>query len=151
MFSLGQDVRYGARLLVQSPSFAAIAVAALALGIGATTAIFSVVDAVLLKPLPFRNPERLLVIYEKNPSSNRFRLFAAPGNFWEWRRQSRTLDGLEAVQGGLQANLNAGPNGPIEPEELRMERVSAGLFPLLGVQPVVGRAFREDEDKPGSM
>src|SRR5579872_6886558 len=127
MFSLGQDVRYGARLLVQSPSFAAIAVAALALGIGATTAIFSVVDAVLLKPLPFRNPERLLVIYEKNPSSNRFRLFVAPANLFAWRRQSRSLAGLEAVQEGLHTNLNGGPNGSFEPEELHMERVSAGL------------------------
>ncbi len=79
MHSLGQDVRYGARLLAKAPSFAAISVAALALGIGATTAIFSVVDAVLLKPLPFRDAGRLLAIYEKIPAANRFRLFVAPG------------------------------------------------------------------------
>jgi putative ABC transport system permease protein len=150
MVRLVQDVRYGARLLLQSPAFTAVALTALALGIGATTAIFSVVDAVLLRPLPFREAERLLVIYEKNPSMNRFRLMVAPGNLWEWRRQSRTLEGLAAVQPGLHANLGGGPAGPIEPEEeLRVERVSAGLFPLLGVQPVVGRTFREDEDKPG--
>ena len=67
MQRIGQDVRYGARLLWKSPAFSAVALAALALGIGATTAIFSVVDAVLLQPLPFRAPERLLVIWEKNP------------------------------------------------------------------------------------
>ena len=73
MASLGQDVRYGARLLLKAPGFTAVSLAALALGIGATTAIFSVVDAVLLKPLPFREPSRLLAIYEKNPAGNRFR------------------------------------------------------------------------------
>lgn len=150
MVRLLQDVRYGARLLLQSPAFLAVALVVLALGIGATTAIFSVVDAVLLRPLPFPEAERLLVIYEKNPSTNRFRLLVAPGNLWEWRRQSRTLKGTAAMQPGLHANLGGGPAGPIEPEEeLRVERVSADLFPLLGVQPIVGRVFREDEDKPG--
>ena len=151
MLRLGQDVRYGARLLAKAPSFAIISVAALALGIGATTAIFSVVDAVLLKPLPFRDPGRLLVIYEKNPATNRFRLFVAPGNYRAWQSQSHSLDRLEAVQEGLHANLSGGPNGPMEPEELRAERVSAGLFPLLGVQPVVGRTFTEEEDRPGHI
>ena len=144
-----QDVRYGARLLLQAPAFTAVALIALALGIGATTATFSVVDDVLLRPLPFPEGERLVVIYEKNPAMNRFRLLVAPGNFWEWRK-SHSLDGLAAVQPGLHANLGGGPAGPIEPEEeLRVERVSAGLFLLLGVQPVVGRVFGEDEDKPG--
>jgi putative ABC transport system permease protein len=151
MASLGQDVRYGARLLAKAPSFAALSVAALALGIGATTAIFSVVDAVLLKPLPLRDAGRLLAIYEKNPATNRFRLFVAPFNYQAWRAQSRTLEGLAALEEGLHANLSGGPNGAIEPEELRAERVSAGLFPLLGVQPVVGRAFRSEEDRPGSL
>ena len=146
---LVQDLRYGARLLARSPSFAVLAVAALALGIGTTSAVFSVVDAVLLKPLPLRDPGRLLVIYEKNPATNRFRLFAAPLNFWEWQRQSHTVEGMAAMQVGLHANLSGGPNGPIEPEELNVERVSADLFPLLGVQPVVGRTFRAEEDQPG--
>lgn len=149
MLSVGQDVRHGARLLWKFRASSAIALAALALGIGATTAIFSVVDAVLLKPLPFHEPGRLLVIYEKNPAANRFRLFVAPANFWEWQRQIRTLAAMAPLQQGLRANLGAGPNGRGQPEELRVERVSAGLFPLLGVQPLVGRAFREDEDRPG--
>jgi len=149
MLSVGQDVRYGVRLLWNARAFSAIALAALALGIGATTAIFSVVDAVLLKPLPFREPGRLLVSYEKNPAANRFRLFVAPANLWTWQRQSHTVEAMAAVQQGLHANLGGSPIGQKEPEELRVERVSAGLFPLLGVQPVVGRAFREDEDRPG--
>ena len=149
MLSVGQDLRHGARLLWKSRAFSAIALAALALGIGATTAIFSVVDAVLLKPLPFQEPGRLLVIYEKNSAANRFRLFVAPANFSDWQRQSHTLEAMAPLQQGLRANLGAGPNGRGEPEELRVERVSAALFPLLGVQPLVGRAFREDEDRPG--
>ncbi len=151
MHSLGQDVRYGARLLAKAPSFAGISVAALALGIGATTAIFSVVDAVLLKPLPLRDAGRLLAIYEKKPVANRFRLFVAPANFRAWQSQNHTLEGMEALLPGLYANLSGGPSGPMEPEELHAERVSAGLFPLLGVQPMVGRAFRSEEDKPGHL
>src|SRR5579863_4056595 len=149
MVSLVQDVRYAVRLLLKAPAFTAISMAALALGIGATTAIFSVVDAVLLKPLPFREPGQLLVIYEQKPAANRFRLFLPPANLLEWQRQSHTLEGMAAVQEGLHANLSGGPNGQMEAEELRVERVSAALFPLLGVQPVMGRAFRDDEDKPG--
>jgi len=150
MDPLVQDVRYGIRLLRSAPAFTVVSLLALSIGIGATTAIFSVVDAVLLKPLPFPQAERLLVVYEKNASMNRFRLMVAPGNFWEWQRQSHTLQALAALQPGLRATLSGGPAGPIAPEEeLRVERVSAGLFPLLGVQPIVGRAFREDEDKPG--
>ncbi len=150
MVSLVQDVRYAVRLLLKAPAFTAISMAALALGIGATTAIFSVVDAVLLKPLPFHEPGRLLVVYEQKPASNRFRLFLPPANLLEWQRQNHTLEGMAAVQEGLHANLSGGPNGQMEPEELHIERVSAALFPLLGVQPVMGRAFREDEDRPGN-
>jgi putative ABC transport system permease protein len=122
--------------------------ATLALGIGAATAIFSAVDAVLLKPLPFRDPEQLLVIWEKSPAHDRYRMFVARGNFWEWRGASRTIAGMAAIQ-GAHLNLTGGPNGHVEPEELKAERVSADLFPLLGVQPVVGRVFRPEEDLPG--
>lgn len=141
-----QDVRYGSRLFARTPSFALVAAAALALGIGTTTAIFSVVDAVLLQPLPFRDDGRLVVIYEKQPSANRFRLFAAPANLREWRAQSRAFVAMEAIQEGLHANISGGTG---EPEELRVERVTAGLFPMLGVQPAVGRTFRPEEDIPG--
>jgi len=149
MHLIWQDLRYGVRLLRKAPGFAAVALVALALGIGATTAIFSVVDAVLLKPLPFRDPERLLVIWEKNPTLNKMKLFVAPANFLAWQRQSRTIESMAALQ-DVSVNLTGGPNGHVDPEEVRGERVSATLFPLLGVQPVVGRTFREDEDQPGN-
>jgi putative ABC transport system permease protein len=148
MNSLARDLRHGARLLWKAPGFSAVALAALALGMGATTAIFSVVDAVLLKPLPFRDPQRLLVIWESNPVQNLKEMFVTPGDFLEWRNQSRALEALAAIQ-DVSINLTGGPNGHIEPEELRAERVSANLFPLLGVQPVVGRAFASEEDQPG--
>ena len=148
MQAIGRDVRYGVRLLLKSPGFSLPALAALALGLGAATAIFSVVDAVLLKPLPFPHAERLLVIWEKNPSQNKFKLLVAGGNFLEWRQQSHALNALAAFQ-EVKLNLTEGPNGPIDPQELTAQRISAGLLPLLGVQPVVGRLFRPEEDQPG--
>lgn len=149
MLSVGSDVRYGVRLLRRSPGFTVVALAALALGMGAATAIFSVVDAVLLKPLPFPHPERLVVIWEKNPSQNKFKLLVAAGNYLEWRQQTRTLEAVAAYQ-DIHVNLTEGPNGHVDPEELGAQRVSAGLLPMLGVQPVVGRLFRPDEDQPGN-
>jgi putative ABC transport system permease protein len=148
MTLLARDLRHGARLLWKAPGFSAVALAALALGMGATSAIFSVVDAVLLKPLPFRDPQRLLVVWESNPAQNLKEMFVTPGDFLEWRNQSRALEALAAIS-DVHVNLTGGPNGHIEPEELRAEHVSASLFPLLGVQPVVGRAFSSDEDQPG--
>jgi putative ABC transport system permease protein len=148
MHQLAQDLRYGARWLGRAPGFTAVALLVLALGIGATTAIFSVVDAVLLKPLPFRDPECLLVVWEKNPSQNRYKLPVAPVNFLAWRKASRSLDDLAAIQ-NAPINLTAGPNGHIDPEELKAERVTANLFPMLGVQAIVGRTFRPEEDQPG--
>jgi putative ABC transport system permease protein len=148
MQSVGRDVRYGVRLLRKSPGFTLVALAALALGLGATTAIFSVVDAVLLKPLPFPHAGRLLVIWEKNPAQNKDQLLVAGGNFLEWQRQTRVLQSLAAFQ-DAHLTLTGGPNGHMDPEELTAQRVSAGLLPLLGVQPAVGRLFRPDEDQRG--
>ncbi|MCU1232873.1 MAG: hypothetical protein JWP63_840, partial [Candidatus Solibacter sp.] len=148
MHQFAQDLRYGARLLAKAPAFTAIALIALALGMSATTAIFSVVDTVLLKPLPFRDPERLLVVWEKNPSQNRYKLFVAPVNFLAWQKASRGVEQMAAVH-DVRANLTGGPNGHIDPEELKVERVSWNLFDLLGVQAAVGRTFRSEEDQPG--
>jgi putative ABC transport system permease protein len=120
----------------------------LALGMGAATAIFSIVDTVLLKPLPFRDAERLLVIWEKNPSQNRYRMPVAPVNFLAWQKQGHAAEQMAAVQ-DTRLSLTGGPNGHLDPEELKAERVSAGLFPLLGVEPVLGRVFRPEEDQPG--
>ncbi len=149
MHPFAQDLRYGARLLGKAADFTAFSLLALALGIGATTAIFGVVDTVLLKPLPFRDPDRLVVIWEKNPSQNRYKLYVAPGNFLAWQKEIRSVEQVAAIHENLHINLTGGPNGHIDPEELKMERVSANLFPLLGVQAVVGRTFRSEEDQPG--
>jgi putative ABC transport system permease protein len=146
---IGRDVRYGVRLLRQAPGFTLVALAVLALGLGATTAIFSVIDAVLLKPLPFRRADRLLVIWENNPAQNKFKMPVAGSNFLEWQKQSRELEQVAAFQDNTHLNLTAGPNGRCNAEELPAQKVSAGLLPLLGVQPVIGRLFRDDEDVPG--
>jgi putative ABC transport system permease protein len=148
MLLLGRDLRHGVRLFWKSPGVTLVALLALALGMGAATAIFSVADAVLLKPLGFREPERLLVVWEKNPAQNKFRMFAGAGNFLEWRSQSRVLESIGAFQ-DVHVNLSGGPNGSIDPEELAAQRVSAGLFPLLGVQPLVGRGFSPEEEESG--
>ena len=149
MYPVARDLTHGARLLWKAPAFSVVSLVTLGLGMGASTAIFSVVDAVLLKPLPFRDPERLVVIWEKNPAQHKFKLFVADGNFPEWRRQSRTLEALAAIQ-EIRVNLTGGPNGRIDPEEIKAERISGDLFALLGVQPVLGRTFLDREDQPGA-
>ena len=142
---LGADIRYGARLLRKAPGFTAIALVALALGIGATTAIFSVVDAVLLQPLPFRDSSRLLAMWEMDPALQRDRNFVAPVNYLEWRRLCRSVESMAAIH-DVHANITGGAG---EPEEVKVERVTASLFPLLGVQPALGRFFLPAEDQPG--
>ena len=136
------------RVFGKSPGTTVVALLALALGIGTSTAIFSAVDAVLLRPLPFRDAHQLVVMWEKSATRNLKQMYVARSNFWEWGRQSRTFAGMAGIQ-DAQINLTGGPNGHMEPEELKAERVSAGLFPLLGVQAVVGRTFRPEEDQPG--
>src|ERR1035438_5628588 len=120
MHFLAQDLRYGARLLGKSPAFTVIALLTLALGTGATTAIFSVVDSVLLKPLPFREPENLLVIYEKNPAHKLRKMFVAPINYQTWS-PAQGLTQLAALQ-DPRVNLTGGPNGPVDAEELKAEK-----------------------------
>src|SRR5512140_3009613 len=105
----GQDLRYGVRLMGSAAAFTPLAVLTLALGMGATTAIFSVVDTVLLRPLPFRDAERLLVIWEKNPSQSRLNLYVAPTNFLAWQERSHTVAQMAAMQ-DVRVSLTGGPN-----------------------------------------
>ena len=147
MSRLRVDLVRALRILRTAPGFAMASLLALALGIGATTAIFGFVDAVLLKPLPFREPDRLLLVYERNPASKKYKVFVAPTNFAAWRDRSRALEAMAAIS-DTHLNLTAGPNGHVEPEELKAERVSANLFQLLGVEAIVGRVFRPGEDQP---
>ena len=142
---LGTDFQYGARRLWKSPGFTAIALLALALGMGATTAIFSVVDTVLLKPLPFPDSDRLLAMWESDPALNRDRNFVAPVNYMAWRRQCRSVESMAAVY-DLRASISGGAG---EPEEVKIERVSGRLFPLLGIQTTLGRVFDQQEEQPG--
>jgi putative ABC transport system permease protein len=130
-----KDVRYACRALARRPVFTAVAVITLALGIGANTAIFSVVYGVLLRPLDYPQPERLVALREANalkqPDAQ-----IAPGNFLEWQRQNTVFSDLAAYR-TVSYNLT----GDGDPERLLAGRVSAGLFKTLGVQPVVGRDF----------
>ena len=137
-----QDVRYGARLLWKNPGFTIIAVLTLALGIGANTALFSVVNGVLLSPLPYQQPERLVALYTSRTTFDRGSI--SYPNFIDWRRGNRTFSQLAAYRSD-DFNLT----GQGEPERLDTEMVSATFFPLLGVRPIVGRLFTEQEDHLG--
>jgi putative ABC transport system permease protein len=148
MYAVVGDLRRGVRLWWKARGLAALAMVALALGIGAATAIFSVVNAVLLQPLPFREAGQLLAIFEKNIPQRKSDLYVAGINIYEWRRRSRTVSGIATIFDGSPMILTGGPSGRMEAEELKSERVSANLFPLLGVQPVLGRGFLASEDAP---
>jgi len=137
-----QDLRFGLRMLSKRPGFTLVAILTLALGIGATTLIFSVVNALMLRPLPYRNPERLVWIEEVSKTFPSNLVFGA--HFLDWREQCRTLEGIAAYGGGVRTLIGAG-----EPERVECGEVSAGFFPLLGAQPQFGRDFTEAEDKPG--
>ena len=143
MQSLWQDVRYGLRVLVRSPGFTAIAVVTLALGIGANTALFSVVSGVLLDPLPFPAPDRLYAVYTRTATFGTSSVSYL--NFLDWQKDNRVFSGLGAYRSD-DFNLT----GAGEAERLQACMVSAELFPLLGVKPVLGRTFLPEEDRPGA-
>ena len=135
------DMRYGARQLLKAPAFTIVAVLTLAFGIGATSAIFSVVNGVMLKPLPFPNPEGLVRVFEVVPNYGRFAV--APANFFDWRQQNKVFERIAAYMGGNDTLI--GPEGP---ERINRAMVSWDTFELLGVAPALGRGFRAEEDAP---
>ena len=141
METLLQDLRYAFRLLLKSPSFTAIAVLTLALGIGANTAIFSVVNAILLRLLAFHDSSRIMLIAEKSKFANPSVSYQ---NYIDWRDQSHSFDSVEAMRSSTITLAGSG-----EPERLNARWVTAGLFPLLGVNAHLGRTFRADEDRAG--
>ncbi len=142
---LRQDARFAARTLVRNPGFACVAMLTLALGIGANTAVFSLVQTVLLRPLPFADPDRLVVLWEDFTGRGGPReVQASPANFLDWREQNRTFEGMAAIDGLLQTfNLT----GAGEPERLSGARVTGNLFGVLGLQPVAGRTLVPDDDR----
>ena len=143
MNSLLQDIRYAVRILSKAPGFTIIAIVTLALGIGANTALFSVVDGVLLNPLPYTQPDRIVAVYTHTRTFNHSSI--SYPNFLDWVRENRSFSGLAAFR---EDDMNI--TGVGEPERLRTEMISANFFAVLGVKPVVGRTFFAKEDQIGA-
>ena len=139
-----QDVRYGWRGMVKNPGFTVAAVLTLALGIGANTAIFSVVNAVLLKPLPYPDPDRLAVIWEDISNFPGDVCPVTGPDFKDWQARNQSFEGLAAILMSSKTMTGAG-----EPVQLRGEEVSPGVFGVLGIQPLLGRTFAPDEGTGG--
>src|SRR6185295_12833514 len=141
LLDLARDVRYAARLLRRSPGFAAIALVTLALGIGANTAIFSVLNAVLLRPLPYADPDRLVTIGERGPTGSAANVGYT--TFLDWRERSHAFEDMALIRSWIPTLIANG-----EPERISGMRVSSNFFRMLGVKPAVGRDFTADEDTP---
>jgi predicted permease len=139
------DLRYGARAMARNPAFTAIAVLTVALGIGATAAIFSVVRSVLLRPLPFPEPDRIVQLWETRPERNMFEISFTYANFWDVRDMNRTFDAVGAIRWSSM-NLTSAQ----EPQRVRVAGVTEGFFRALRVTPALGRIFTRGEDEPGS-
>ncbi len=146
MENLLQDIRYGIRTLAKNPGFTAVAVLTLALGIGANTAIFSVVENLLLRPLPYPQPDRLVEIANSYPPQLP-KVGLSPGDYADWRRQNASFSEM-----GAYAKITQGFNltGEGEPQRVTAVYADDGLFPMLGVRPITGRAFLPEEDRAGS-
>ncbi len=138
-----QDVQFGVRMLVRKPGFTAIAVVTLALGIGANTAIFSVVDAVLLRPLPFRDSNKLVRLWMTEPSPGEFPMTGQ--DFLDWRAQNTTFDDMTVYS--FQESFNASGDG--NAERATVVEIQSNFFSMLGVQPILGRPFADGEDRAG--
>jgi putative ABC transport system permease protein len=144
MRTLLQDLRYGMRMLLKNPGFTLVAVVALALGVGANSAIFSVVNSLLLRPLPFEQPEGLVQVWETIPQRGRLEVPASFPNFADWRDQSQAFEQTVAYS-GWSFNLT----GSAEPERIRSAIVSPAFFSTLGIKPILGRTLLPGEDQPG--
>jgi len=143
--TLAQDIRFAFRMLGKNPLFAASAIAAAALGIGATSAIYTMIDGVLLRPLPFPQSDRIVNVWETSPARNLPRLPAAPGNYYDWRAQEHSFS---SIGGYEQSTFNIQGGGP-EPERFLGAICDPGFFSVFGVPPLLGRTFTSDEDQPG--
>src|SRR5207245_82540 len=143
MMSFWQDVRFGLRVLAKNPGFTAIAILTLALGIGANTALFSVVNGVLLNPLPFPNPDELVAVYTKSPTFQESSI--AYPNFLDWQKDNHSFAELSAFRSDDYNMVGAG-----EPERVHIHMISAEFLPSLGLQPLLGRNFRHEEDRAGA-
>jgi putative ABC transport system permease protein len=144
-----QDLRFGLRMLLKNRGFTLIAALTLALGIGANTAVFSVAYATLLRPLPFRDQDRLVVAWKSDETTKHPFVEISISEFNDWRSQNRVFEHLAAMTTSIYG-FNYTLTGRGEPEQIHSARVSADFFPALGVKPSIGRAFTTDEDRPGA-
>ncbi|HET9364812.1 MAG TPA: ABC transporter permease, partial [Candidatus Angelobacter sp.] len=144
MFSILQDIRYALRTLRRAPGFAMIAVITLALGIGANTAIFSIVNAVLIRPLPYQHPDRLVRVLESNPRRGLPVTAVSPANFIDWKQQSTAFSDMAATQ--WEAFNYRGNSGAVR---ITGADISANLLPMLGQKLLFGRGFEKSEEQPG--
>ena len=142
--NFARDVRFALRTLAKSPGFTTVAVLTLALGIGANTAIFSVVEAVVLRPLPYKHPSSLVMVKESIPLAGPEPIPVCAPDVIQFQRQNQVFEAVAAFRGGQFDLAGVG-----EPERITAERVNANLFSLLGVQPMLGRTFATQEDQPG--
>ncbi len=144
MRTLWQDGRFGLRMLLKSPGFTVVAVVTLAVGIGATTAIFSIVNGLLLRPLPYRNSERLAIIWTHSPGANVLQDWPSPGQYSAIKAQTDVFEDIAIAQGG-----SVIATGQAMPERIDALLTSSNIFSLLDVKPMLGRAFLPEEDRPG--
>jgi predicted permease len=142
---LAQDVRYAVRSFTNAPGFTLTAAFVAALGVGATTAAFSVTDHVLVRPLPFREPHRLIKLWQDQAARGYTRMELSPANYRDWKRLSTSFESMACWR-----NISVNLSGDGDPERLDGSAVSAELFPLLGVQPLVGRSFTAEDDLAGA-
>ncbi|MGE0128670.1 MAG: ABC transporter permease [Blastocatellales bacterium] len=140
-----QDLRFGVRMLLKAPGFMLAAVLSLTIGIGATTAIFSVVNGVVLRPLPYREPERLVRLWQNKPQAGVTEIPSSAGNVNVWRKQAQSFENVAVF-----AYTPSVITGEAEPEQVPGAVVSHDLLPMLGYQPVIGRHFLPEENKPGA-
>jgi putative ABC transport system permease protein len=145
MTTIMRDVRYAARQLAREPGFAVVILLTISLGIGGATAIFSVVHAVLLRPLPYHDESRIVMVWETEPAAGVDKMVGTPGNFQDWRAQTRTIDHLGALM-----DFEATLTGRGEPRRVNSRRVTASVFTALGVQPLIGRMFIADDERAGN-
>ncbi len=146
METILQDIRYGVRTLIKHPGFTAVAVIALALGIGANSAIFSVVNSLLLRPLPFSEPDKLVRVWEANVKRGRSEIPASFPNFADWRDQNHVFEQVVAY-----TDYSFNLTGTGEPERIRSALVSPAFFSTLGINPTLGRVFLPEEDQKNKV
>ncbi|HNJ43550.1 MAG TPA: ABC transporter permease, partial [Acidobacteriota bacterium] len=143
--SMLQDLRFAFRMLIKNPGFSGVAILTLALGLGANAAIFIVFNAVVLRPLPYRAPDRLVTVWGKIPGNGLEKLSASVPEFGDYRGQTNIFSVLAAY-----SSIGVNVTGGSDPQRVRSTFATADIFPLLGVTPLLGRPFLPEEDKPGS-